>query len=527
MKSVFEHDATPTWSGFTYQGHIAIYLALNKICELMSSFGNSDWRTIASMYQLEVENWEDVAIIREDTRGICYLSIHQVKNWQKNDISAYQIPLIQLMLENGYMRKNGMGMPVAYLHISNPINEDEDTVKQSLQEWKKRVIDFHDRLRAFVDQDVEESDRKTFQTKVCDEIDKEPIALKRSSYKSLLSDTKRKIKESVTVEKIKEHIVTFLDDLEENIAIDRICDEVKIYQYDEGAVYCRPDEIYSKIVEQVQRYRQNAQSETPLIKEQYEYIADKLLSYMRRHILERHQLMQEGENYSKQFSFQEIIVILDESIDDYEQKANIEALRRVYDKVLFQYCKTICKHECDEKDSCECRLLNAQYSKVDLDDEDFIKMCFVYNPDCDVTLKDRSCLNGLLNKDGLRKSVFEVLRLIPDGYFMQKSDRTKIVINDRHKNALLTAISSDDAEAVVDDIVGGINKNTTLISPVFDADELITGRLQSDDDSVWDSDFSLISEKYMPTVTDEDKNSVCRPKKPIFVKAEEIIKRLN
>lgn len=31
MSDIFTHDATPTWSGFIYQGEIAIYLALRKI----------------------------------------------------------------------------------------------------------------------------------------------------------------------------------------------------------------------------------------------------------------------------------------------------------------------------------------------------------------------------------------------------------------------------------------------------------------------------------------------------------------
>ena len=525
MKSVFEHDATPTWSGFTYQGHIAIYLALHKICELLSKPYNLDKRDIAAAYQLEVENWEDVAIIGEDG----YLSIHQVKNMQETKISAYRIPLTQLMLENGYMRKNNMGVPTAYLHISNPVDEDEDAVRQALQDWQIRIIKFYDRLRAFAVQDVEEDGREAFHKEICDEIGREPISLKRSSYESLLLDTKKRIEQSDTVDKTKDYVVAFLDDLEKNMAIDRICDEVKLYRYDDGGWSCRPDDIYSKIVEQVRRYRQIAQPQTPLIDAQYEYIADKLLSYMRKHILERHRLMQEKRNYSKQFSFGEIIEILDKSLDDYEEKANIEALRRIYDEALFQYCRWICgcREECEEKDSCECRLLNAQYSKVDLDDEDFIKMCFGFNPDCTKTLNDRCCLNELLKRDGLQESVFEVLRKIPDGYFMQKNNRIQIVINDLQNNALLTAISSNNARVVVAGIVGAINKNAAYVSPVFDADELITGRLQSDDESVWNNDFSNISEKYMTTVTDKEKNSICRPKKPIFVKAEEIIKRLN
>ena len=80
-------------------------------------------------------------------------------------------------------------------------------------------------------------------------------------------------------------------------------------------------------------------------------------------------------------------------------------------------------------------------------------------------------------------------------------------------------------------IVKGINVNTELISPIFDADELVTVYLHSDDESLWDSDYSEISEKYMSTETisgsEDNRNSICRPKKPKFVKAQEMIDKLS
>ena len=80
MASIFEHDAIPTWSGFIYQGLVAAYLAVKQICELLSQPYNLDKETIGLSYRLEIENCEDVAVIKEDENGKKYLSIHQVKN---------------------------------------------------------------------------------------------------------------------------------------------------------------------------------------------------------------------------------------------------------------------------------------------------------------------------------------------------------------------------------------------------------------------------------------------------------------
>lgn len=69
MMTEFEHDATPTWSGFIYQGHVAMYLAVRKICELLESPHPMEVQKIAISFNLEVENWEDVAIFSEDEQG--------------------------------------------------------------------------------------------------------------------------------------------------------------------------------------------------------------------------------------------------------------------------------------------------------------------------------------------------------------------------------------------------------------------------------------------------------------------------
>ena len=80
MDNIFMHDASPTWSGFLYQGQIA---------EI-------------GQYYIEMEKSEDIAIYYEDVIGKQYLSIHQVKNQRDTNLSKYKEPLIQLMLERGF-----------------------------------------------------------------------------------------------------------------------------------------------------------------------------------------------------------------------------------------------------------------------------------------------------------------------------------------------------------------------------------------------------------------------------------------
>ena len=59
MDNIFMHDAVPTWSGFLYQGRIAVYLAVRKINELREAGNESEIKK----YALEMEKCEDIAVV--------------------------------------------------------------------------------------------------------------------------------------------------------------------------------------------------------------------------------------------------------------------------------------------------------------------------------------------------------------------------------------------------------------------------------------------------------------------------------
>ena len=98
MDNIFMHDAVPTWSGFLYQGRIAVYLAVRKINELREAGNESEIKK----YALEMEKCEDIAVVYMDGNNKTYHSIHQVKNEKGCKLTSYKDPLIQLMLEKGF-----------------------------------------------------------------------------------------------------------------------------------------------------------------------------------------------------------------------------------------------------------------------------------------------------------------------------------------------------------------------------------------------------------------------------------------
>lgn len=83
------HSAVPSWSGYDFQGKVAIYTAL---CFL----NNLDQITedVISQYFLEIEHLEDFSIKKNDS----YLSIHQVKSYQNTyHFSSYKEAVLELL----------------------------------------------------------------------------------------------------------------------------------------------------------------------------------------------------------------------------------------------------------------------------------------------------------------------------------------------------------------------------------------------------------------------------------------------
>ncbi|QIF17614.1 ABC-three component system protein [Escherichia coli] len=100
---VLPHTAISTWSGFVYQGKLALYHCL----KLMSSdyAGNRDLK-------LQLESQDDFAIFR---RQQC-LSMHQVKAYKDSRFSAYSDG-ISTQRDNARQR----GVPLAYFHVAREV----------------------------------------------------------------------------------------------------------------------------------------------------------------------------------------------------------------------------------------------------------------------------------------------------------------------------------------------------------------------------------------------------------------------
>lgn len=449
INNIFIHDAVPTWSGFLFQGQIAVYLAVKKIYELDASGKREE----VDCYAVEMEKCEDIAIVYEKKGCKQYCSIHQAKNYEKQRIGDYKSPLTQLMLEKGFCQKNGYGVPDAYLHVSRQvlINPGE-TFEEKMAEWQSEISMFYKKLC--------EINEELNQDKVTDEIvgrlgncvNNQPIAFNRAEYKGILEKVKKACDEE-DLHKAKTGLAELLFFLRQKLYVLEINKDVKIYSYD-GNTYCTGTEIFTYIVEYVSKYKCNRKK---LSREQYEYIADKMLCFIEKKILKRHQRMQEGQEASHSIPLCEFMKILDESIEKYEEEANILTLIRQYDERLEAYCSI-----CQRKEEClgeNCRLQKPDSRRNVLEKDTFVRLCYNLNPECADAITDRACLNKLLNEDGMLDSVFTSIKAIPEVCFVDKADKSRFEVMNHEKVAFLTAISSKHGQLTVEKIEKALSAN--------------------------------------------------------------------
>jgi len=119
-----EHSAIPSWSGYVYQGKVAVYHVLRTIENNL----NQNTNTAFNNYELEIEWQEDFAIKVNGS----YDSIHQVKAYEESSSPTVYNKALSDLYEK---LSKGIGVS-GWLNIWNPIHFTSGTVSKKFEELK-------------------------------------------------------------------------------------------------------------------------------------------------------------------------------------------------------------------------------------------------------------------------------------------------------------------------------------------------------------------------------------------------------
>ena len=479
-------DATNSWSGYNYQGKIALFVVLKKINELIS-IGKVDE---IEKYSIELEWLEDFSILYKDNDGVQYKTIHQVKAKDKHNITDYEDALVKLY----YKIVNHKTIEYAYLHVCKSINYDEN-------EWNDKVKELIlkcSHIKAL--QNIIISYKSNPKKK--DEVEKIYKSGRKSEVNKLIKEYNDKYFEyrKINVHNVDNILDRILSDLQaQMLTSQNIQDEdikkLEVYSYSNGNVYCELAEINDLIKVEINSYWRNTGAEGWKCTDQNfcEMIFLCLQGLIDKHITQRH--IQYNKTAERRIGFNRIRKVLDS--DDSIKRCEEYYLYNIKNKLLMM-CGEYHEYCLDEWDSEEERVMfckqcevSAFYEHISRMSEDKIRdLIHTINPNVLKKIDEMNWAEYCII-DRYKNPFFKGLRDI-NSTFEKDRDYISYVGKNKTLNLLTTVGNRDGSKKALMRACGEIVANPNLYEILMDVNCLISRDL--DTDSIYDGAGDFLKE---------------------------------
>lgn len=478
-------DATNSWSGYNYQGRIALFVVLKKINELIS-IGKMDE---IEKYSLELEWLEDFSILYKSDDGVQYKTIHQVKAKDKHNIADYEDALVKLY----YKIANYKTIEYAYLHVCKSINYNKD-------EWNDNVKGLVLNCRQ-----IKTLQDNIISYKSSSEKEKEVKKIYTSGRKSDINKLVKQYNEKyfankkITVNNVDNILDKILSDLQLQIEMSQknVKDEdirkIELYSYPNNDVYCTLDEINDLIKTEIVNYWRNTGTEGWKCTDQgfCEMIFLCLQGLIDKHITQRH--IQYSKITERRIGFELITEVLDS--DDSIKRSEEYYLYNIKNKLLMMcdeyhdYCIDEWDSDTERKECCKKCEVYTFYDCISRMNEDKIRdLVHAINPNI---LKKIDNLNWAeyCVMDRYKNPFFKGLRDI-NSTFERDRDYISYVGKDKKLN-LLTTIGNDGSKKALMRACGEIVANPVLNEILRDVNCMISEGLETDSIYEMAGDFMI------------------------------------
>ncbi len=361
-------DASPSWSGFNYQGKVALFYALKLIND--HPLGHD-----LSNFSLMLEATEDFEILSE---GVA-LSYHQVKAYAKSSYGTYSNALLGVILElykvpsvNGWIHTwNAINSKPNFTDLTDSIKDD---LKIIIAQYTNRTLG-----DTGIVLDDAASDKK--------QISKQ-AAIIRAAIPGKSSDQLRDILNEIV--------------LGQNDCLTRFA----AYKYDDGNNFCGLTEINIKIKFEISRAM--TAREIVVTQEQLEKCFNYFLGHIDEHIICRH------ENKTKTslpIGFPEILGALRTDHEDIGSEYLVYKFKDQFAHLIDEYIGDPDDYTEPEEDV-YCNLMEARKLLLSLSPKDLWAHYRSFSPQIYLE-HENNTLNALsTNSEGIRYVLLKILHAI-------------------------------------------------------------------------------------------------------------------
>lgn len=448
-------DAIPSWSGYNYQGQIAIVTILDLMNKIKSSGDD------ITQYELKLEDIEDFSIYNNGK----VKSIHQVKASRTTAIGSFAEALYYLATD---LTGDANEAEAAYLHTACELTSEnwEIEIKSTIEKYLPEKIS---RLKAILsDADALNEEVRILRTKIkanCHidgRISKERLTILRALQPI---SSKYDIKPECVYTAIKE----YLDRLPEpEFSDELIYRRIKCYKYVNGRNYLPTIETIAAIENQITEYW--GEDIARLREANISVYRNQLQQVINDHVRARHS----DPRITKCIPLTQFNQVLMEDIPiSGEQRILMEK------DFLFILRRNYCEYECTIGDNCDaCDLDNKMELFGDMCAAEFEKFCYMLSPHVREDIDQEP--SHLLDTHGLYGSTFPSLHAI--NHIAQTENNRLVYLLDKHymltdihlskpyKGSILRNILKNPT---VERICGAIKQNREIGPLCMEIDSLV------------------------------------------------------
>ncbi|WP_345852191.1 ABC-three component system protein [Shewanella algae] len=373
-------DASPSWSGFNYQGKIALHYALLVI---NSNPVDYDFENISLM----LEDTEDFDIYENDILK----SIHQVKAYNKSSFSNYSNALLELVIELS-KRPHVKG----YIHTWKNINNKPlfDSIKDSIKDEIKILLDEYDK---------ENNNNSNI-----------IIAKSRSNNKPKIAAILKKAYTDKSSQEIYEELKSIHDG--QNDALLRLFP----FKYEDN-YFCDLDNINEKIKTELSKA---LEARTLVVTQEH---LDKKLNYffgvVDKHIIDRHKNKQ-GEKIS--ISLSEIVQIVISDHEDISNEYLAYKFKELFANEFDEYMQD--KDEYNEPaDGLRCNLKEARKTLLGMNATELWAYYRNFCPHIYLERQNNTENAIILEMSGVRHALLKILNSIKYEYSLNEQQNSRLI----------------------------------------------------------------------------------------------------
>jgi hypothetical protein len=468
-------DATNSWSGYNYQGKMALYVVLKKINELVDQCKECEIED----FFLELEWLEDFSILRLENGEKHYESIHQVKAKENQKLDDYEDALVKLYQKviNYKTIKN------AYLHTSKEILYEAGTLQNSIDSLLKKCNQIRDIQKKIMDY-KQNTNRKV-------EIEKIYKPGRNSDINNIIKNYGKKVlaDEQITDENVDIVLDAIYEELQKEIelckkGINKVAiNKIALFEYPNNTEYCEINQINELIRDELNFYWKNTKKDLWRCSDSQfcEIMFLCLQGYIDRYITQRH--MQYKGDSCKEINFNEFVVI----IDSLEPLKRCEGyyIYKIKEKLLVmcyqyhEYCIEECDSEEEQSEKCKTCEVFSFYEKISGMTEAELRD-FVHATNPNITKKISEMDWGdYCNSDRYINPFFNGLRDINQDY-QKKKEFISYLDKEKKANLLTTVGNNDGSKKALMRACKEIVTNPEIYEVLMDYDCLISRELETE-----------------------------------------------